>query len=82
MSTDLNFRMTDLEENLSSDDGAAFKAKVLDRLVASGGIVAKKMDAGLPSEDFKNAQLLHQALAAAHEVVSTFPVQEPEQIKS
>ena len=76
MSEELNFRMTDVEERLSSDDGANVKSEILNRLETLGQEVDQKTKVGLPTEDFQKAQKLYQALAAAHEIISVFPTEE------
>ena len=79
MSDDLNFRMTDLEERLASADGPMVQADVLQTLAESGESVAKKIEIGLPPTEFEKAQTVHQALAAAHEIITAFPVIRPEE---
>ncbi len=78
MNDELNFRMTDLEERLASSEGSSLKAEILDALGASGEDISHKIKTGLPTEEFGKAQTVYQALAAAHEIVSIFPVEEPE----
>ncbi|MEL6681600.1 MAG: EscE/YscE/SsaE family type III secretion system needle protein co-chaperone [Pseudomonadota bacterium] len=74
MKDEQDFRMTDLEERLTSSEGAALKTEILNRLAASGEEITAKIKAGLPPDEFEKAQALYEALAAAHEIVSVFPV--------
>lgn len=78
MSDELNFRMTDLEERLASPEGAAVQSDILNKLGATGDGIARKIKLGLPPDEFQKAQAVYQALAAAHEIVSIFPVEKPE----
>ncbi|MEL6839003.1 MAG: EscE/YscE/SsaE family type III secretion system needle protein co-chaperone [Pseudomonadota bacterium] len=75
MSDELDFRMTDLEERLASADGAKVRSDILNKLTASGENISKKINTGLPPEEFEKAQVVYQGLAAAHEIMSVFPVE-------
>lgn len=69
----LDFGMTDLEEQLTSDNGAQRKTETLGTLLSAGQRVKAAIDTGLPAEDFQKAQQTYAALAAAHEVIANFP---------
>lgn len=78
MSNELDFRMTDLEEHLAAQDGVTVQLDILNRLSETGQNIGQKIANGLPSDEYQKAQCIHQALAAAHEIISMFPAGKPE----
>ncbi len=78
MRNDLDFRMTDLEERLADPDGTIVQSDVLKKLSETGEKVGREIKNGLPSDEYQKAQTVHQALAAAHEIISIFPASKPE----
>ncbi|WP_341367275.1 EscE/YscE/SsaE family type III secretion system needle protein co-chaperone [Yoonia sp. BS5-3] len=78
MSDALDFGMTDLEERLASNEGAEVKTEILGKLAMTGEDIAQKINSGLHPDEFKKAQAVYQALAAAHEIVTVFPTKKPE----
>ncbi len=79
---DFDFGMTDLEEQLTAEDGATRKAETLNVLLSAGRKVKAAIDAGLPTEEFENAQKTYTGLAAAHEVIANFPAGTPGQAET
>ncbi|WP_320242841.1 EscE/YscE/SsaE family type III secretion system needle protein co-chaperone [Cognatiyoonia sp. IB215182] len=73
MTEDLNFRMTDLEEQLAAPDGALVQAVTLSALAAAGERISSQIAAGLPPAEYELAKKAYEGLAAAHEIISVFP---------
>ncbi len=74
LTDELNFRMTELEESLAAPDGASTHAETLAALLAAGEQISKQIAMGLTPEEYEQAQKVYQGLAAAHEIISLFPV--------
>ena len=71
---DLDFRMTDLEEQLAGENAAQVRLDVLKKLIERGGKLRETMDAGLSKEKYEKTERAYQALAAAHEIIINYPV--------
>ncbi len=62
-------RMTEMEERLAHDDDGSYRDQLLSLLSEEAVSLKAKMDAGLPPEEFQQAEKVHQALLAARRVI-------------
>ena len=78
MNKTVDFWMTDLEERLASSEGAIAQASICQTLADAGKRISLHMSQGLPPVQYEKCLAVHQALAAAHEIIALFPIETSE----
>jgi hypothetical protein len=68
------FGMTELEEQLAGENGRKIQEEIAQRLRDRGTELQKKMDEGLEPSVYQTYEKVYRSLAAAHEIVVSFPV--------
>ncbi len=63
-------RMTEMEERLAHDDDGSYRDQLLSLISEEAASLKAKLDAGLPPEEFEQAEKVHQALLAAEKVIN------------
>ena len=66
-----DFGMTDIEEALRGPDAESVRFALIDRLTRQSAEFAVKLKSGLPPAEFRRADAIAKALAAALEIVIT-----------
>ena len=72
--TEFEFGMTDLEEQLRSEDGAQIRLEVARDLASVAAIYRTLISDGLNPAGFAQAESVYAGLSAAYEIITRFPV--------